>query len=124
MIYPEENTRNDVASFIYWFYAHFLGRQPDATHYGAGTRILSGIFKADKKYKNAKVYTLKEAADLLYKLKSAGVAVRSLAILKFPDLLSSSVSDDKEEFDRIVDYLRGEQGVEGKEEWSAVPDGW
>lgn len=122
MIYPEEGTRNDTAAFIYWFYVHFLGKQPDATHYSSGTRILSGVFKADKKYKGARVYTPKEAANALVRLRNSGVDVRSIGILKFPDLLSASVQEDASDFERIVTYLKGDGDSEL--EWKSVPDGW
>jgi len=120
--YPNETKKNAEAEMVYWFHVHFLGTQPDASHYAAGTKILLGIMKESPKYPGSRVYTRRELADTLYKLRDEGIRVSSLTIVKFPDLVRASVDDDKIAWSRITKYLR-DKIVDQTDDWKP-PKGW
>lgn len=121
LLYPDETKKNKEAALVHWFYSSFLGKAPDATHYASGTKILSGILKESKKYPGARVYTLREVADLMYYLRQCGVNRIDLTILKFPNLLSAFVEKETWRLDDMIAYLK--KGNAGNENWN-VPEGW
>lgn len=121
LLYPDDTKKNKEAALIHWFYTSFLGKTPDATHYASGTKILSGILRKSKKYPDARVYTLKEVADLFYYLRRCGINRIDLTILKFPNLLSAYTEGEARRLDDIVAYLKKGDSVDDR--WTA-PEGW
>lgn len=95
----KKQANKDIAEVVKYFYETYKKTVPDATHYKQGHALLGKIMSPSDD--DIRVYTLEQVKQTIDFLYESNIAISSLAILSWPDILRA-VSDNDTQAQKII----------------------
>lgn len=119
-----KQANKDIGEVILYFYMAKTGQKPDASHYKSDRKMIERLLMPSEDYRTYSLADVKATVDFL---QESNIALTTMTILMWPDLVRS-VSDGDEQSKKIIakniKAAQIREGIHTEKEIGVAPKGW
>jgi len=119
-----KQANKNISECIQYFYVTKTGKKPDATHYKSDRKMIERLLLPSEEYRTYTADDLKATIDFLV---SSNIALTTMTILMWPDLVRCVADKDMQSQKIISRNIKSAQirdGIMSDKEIKDAPKGW